>query len=117
MSQTDKQFEFLQDVAKLIQFCVKNGYKITAGEMWRTQEQQAIYVETGRSLTMDSLHRKRQAIDLNFFSDGDYVGIWGKAIQKDFLQPVGDFWESLNENNRWGGNWKFFDPGHFERRE
>lgn len=118
MSTTDKQFEFLQDVAKLIQFCADNGYKITAGELFRTEEQQKIYVDTGRSTTMASKHRKRLAIDLNFFCDGQYVGGWGREMQKDYLQPVGDFWESLNAKNQWGGNWStFLDCPHFQRGE
>jgi hypothetical protein len=33
------------------------------------------------------------------------------------LKPVGEFWESLDTKNSWGGNWNSFkDVPHFERR-
>jgi hypothetical protein len=46
------------------------GFVVTAGELYRSPEQQEIYHQDRRSKTMDSLHLKRLAIDLNFFKDG-----------------------------------------------
>jgi len=42
----------------------------------------------------------------------------GQWIQdKLSLQELGDYWESLDSLNRWGGNWKtLYDFPHFERR-
>ena len=38
------------------------------------------------------------------------------AYEKEKLQPIGDFWESLYPPNKWGGNFKkFVDTPHFER--
>jgi hypothetical protein len=110
MSLVQEQAAFLLDTCKLIQFATEQGWVVTGGELFRTSEQQAIYVKTGRSKTFNSLHLKRCAIDLNFFKDGKIV--WDKAQ----LAPVGAYWESLHPKNRWGGNFKsLLDVPHFER--
>lgn len=106
-----EQAYFLLDVARLIAWCAENGWVVTGGELWRTPEQQAIYVQTGRSQTMQSNHLRRCAIDLNFFRDGQLVQ------SREQIAPVGAYWESLNPKNRWGGNFSSFkDIPHFERR-
>lgn len=111
MSLVNEQAAFLLDAAKLIQKATELGFTVTGGELARTPEQQAIYVKTGRSKTMASNHIKRCAIDLNFFRDGKL------CYDIPTLKPVGDYWESLNPKNSWGGNWKSFkDVPHFERR-
>jgi hypothetical protein len=110
MSLSDEQAAFLLDVCKLIQHATGVGFKVTGGELARTPEQQAIYVETGRSKTFNSLHLKRCAIDLNFFKDGKII--WNREI----LAPLGAYWETLNPKNRWGGNFRsLVDCPHFER--
>ena len=110
MSLSNEQAEFLLDACKLIQHATEQGFKVTGGELARTPEQQAIYVKTGRSRTMKSIHLKRCAIDLNFFKDGKII--WDKAT----IAPLGAYWESLNLKNRWGGNFSnLVDCPHFER--
>jgi peptidoglycan L-alanyl-D-glutamate endopeptidase CwlK len=91
MSLSQEQAIFLLDACKLIQFATQQGFVVTGGELARTPEQQAIYFKTGRSKTMDSIHLKRCAIDLNFFKDGKII--WDKQI----LAPIGAFWESLDK--------------------
>ena len=111
MSLVAEQAAFLLDVAKLINKATELGFVVTGGELARTPEQQAIYVKTGRSKTMASIHLKRCAIDLNFFKDG--------KLTYDILAltPVGEYWQSLSPKNQWGGFWKSFkDVPHFERR-
>ena len=111
MSLVAEQAQFLMDACKLVVFATKQGFVVTGGELFRTPEQQEIYLKTGRSKTMNSYHLKRCAIDLNFFKGG--VLVYDKAV----LQPLGDYWESLNKKNSWGGNWNSFkDVPHFERR-
>jgi len=105
-----EQAAFLLDVSRLIQFGAEEGWVITGGELWRSPEQQAIYVKNGRSKTMQSNHLRRCAIDLNFF--------WGGALvwDRELIRPIGNYWESLSNQNRWGGNFKgFVDVPHFER--
>jgi hypothetical protein len=111
VSLVDEQAGFLKDVAKLINKCFELGFLVTGGELWRTPEQQAIYLKKGLSKTSDSMHLKRCAIDLNFFKDGVLVG------KRDPLIPVGEYWQSLNPKNRWGGNFtNIIDCSHFERK-
>lgn len=110
MSLVVEQAAFLQDTCKLIQYASEQGWTVTGGELYRTPEQQEIYLKTGRSKTMASNHLKRCAIDLNFFKDGKLV--WDKTQ----LAPLGAYWESLHPKNRWGGNFKsLVDVPHFER--
>jgi len=110
MSLSQEQAAFLVDACKLIQYATEQGWMVTGGELYRTPEQQEIYLKTGRSKTMASNHLKRCAIDLNFFKDGKLV--WDKAQ----IAPLGAYWESLSPKNRWGGNFKsLVDVPHFER--
>lgn len=111
MSLVKEQAEFLLDVCKLIVFATEQGFTVTGGELYRTPEQQKIYVQTGRSKTMASNHLTRRAIDLNFFLNGELV------YDVDKLKIIGDFWKSLNSKNDWGGFWNTFkDVPHFERK-
>ena len=110
MSLSKEQAGFLLDMCKLIQFATGQGFVLTAGELYRTPEQQEIYMKTGRSQTMNSLHLKRLAVDFNIFKDGKLVG------DKATLAPLGAYWESLNPLNSWGGNGKkLVDCPHFSR--
>ena len=110
MSLVAEQAQFLMDACKLIVFATKQGFVVTGGELFRTPEQQEIYMKTGRTTTMNSKHLQRCAIDLNFFKDGKII--WDKAV----LAPLGAYWESLYVKNRWGGNFKsLVDCPHFER--
>lgn len=110
MSLVREQAAFLLDVCKLIEFATEQGFVLTAGELYRTPEQQEIYLKTGRSRTMNSLHLKRLAVDFNIFKDGKLV------YDKVVLAPLGAFWESLHPLNSWGGNGrKLVDTPHFSR--
>jgi len=110
MSAVREQAAFLLDLAKLIEYATAQGFVVTGGELYRTPEQQQIYVKTGRSRTMNSLHLQRRAVDLNFFKDGKLV------YDKVTLAPLGLFWESLHPLNSWGGNGvKLVDVPHFSR--
>ena len=106
-----EQAEFLQHVVLLLEKATELGFIVTGGELFRTVEQQEIYVKSGRSTTMNSNHLRRCAIDLNFFKDGKVV------YDIATLSPLGTYWKSLHEKNDWGGFWKSFkDVPHFERR-
>jgi peptidoglycan L-alanyl-D-glutamate endopeptidase CwlK len=110
MSLSTEQAAFLLDACKLIQYATEQGFMVTGGELARTPEQQALHVKAGRSKTMDSIHLKRCAIDLNFFRDGKII--WDKVT----LAPLGAYWEGLNKTNSWGGNGvKLVDTPHFSR--
>ena len=112
MSMVDEQWEFLQDVALLILEARKKGIKLSGGELFRTPEQQEIYLQTGKTKTSNSYHLKRLAIDFNFFINGEL------DYNSPLVAELGTYWESLNPNkNKWGGNFRNFkDTPHFERR-
>lgn len=110
MSLVAEQAQFLLDMGKLVQYATDQGWTVTGGELYRTVEQQQIHFKAGRSKTMNSIHLKRCAVDLNFFKGGTLV--WDKTQ----LAPIGAYWESLHPKNRWGGNFKtLVDVPHFER--
>ncbi|GAB4327261.1 MAG: M15 family metallopeptidase [Calditrichia bacterium] len=115
MSLVEKQWEFLQDVARLLAYASAQGFVVTGGELYRTPEQQRIYLESGRSRTMNSRHLNRLAIDLNFFIR-EKNGRLRLTYNFNDLEKLGRYWESLNSRNRWGGFYRTFkDVPHFER--
>ena len=121
-----EQHKFTLDIAKLIIKAAAIGVELTFGEAYRTMDQQLLYyygrtikpldgqlhLESAnrKSRTMVSNHMKRLAIDFNFF-------INGKLNYTDpKIEELGRYWESLNQHNRWGGNFTgFYDSPHFER--
>jgi len=117
MSLVHEQSVFLMHVCELLRKATELGFLTSGGELYRTSEQQALHVKNGRSQTMSSQHMKRLAIDLNFFREGAN-GAADLSYDVETLRPLGQFWESLDPANRWGGNWSSFkDTPHFERRE
>lgn len=106
-------------IAELIGFAYKNGFELTFGEAFRTEEQQKIYFDTGRSKTMNSRHRDRLAVDFNLFKDGQYI------TDKECYRVLGEKWEQIG--GQWGGrfgvspeNYKKeigWDSNHFEYAE
>lgn len=108
---------FSLQAAHLIFEAQKMGFGVRLGEALRTPEQQKLYFASKASKTMNSQHLKKLAIDLNLIKDGRL------ATAKE-IKPLGDFWESLDPLNRWGGSWRglveagkssFVDSPHFER--
>lgn len=119
MTLREHQSVFARDINKLLQYAFDNGYEVTFGEALRTEAQQAIYIKEGKSKTPNSMHLKKCAFDLNFFKNGELIE------DRIMLKPIGDFWERINEANRWGGSWRgaiergestFNDYPHFERK-
>ncbi len=106
---TEQQI-FTQNISQLILKANSLGINLTFGEAFRTEYQQREYLRTGKSKTMNSNHLKRLAVDFNFFINGRLV--WEHPL----ITELGEYWESINEKNRWGGNFKNFkDTPHFER--
>lgn len=100
------QEAFTRDLVKLINKAHELGYEVRMGEVLRPIEMQELYMKTGRSKTMNSMHIKKCAADLHFITAGKLV----------YPKELGTFWEELNPLNQWGGNWKSFkDSPHFQR--
>jgi len=106
MSETlrQKQSRFVRLVGLLIQYAYAHGYELTFGEAWRTPEQAARNAAAGRGIR-SSLHIDRLAIDLNLFRAGKFLD------QSEDHRPLGEYWESLAPDCRWGG--RFGDGNHY----
>lgn len=112
----DRQRRFPPMVAELIRFAYSSGFELTFGEAYRSEEQQRLHFQAGRTKTMASRHRERLAIDFNLFRGGRYVPD-GEAYR-----PLGEMWETLG--GRWGGRFGVrpeeygsrvgWDANHFE---
>ena len=121
MKMIQEQWKFLLDLKRLIEFIEKQKMMVTGGELWRTPEMQEIYLKEGKSKTKNSMHLNRLAIDLNFFTVEGEIPI----NKRERIKPIGDYWESLDERNFWGGSWRgaiesgkstWYDLPHFERK-
>jgi len=119
--------EFFLDLMRLVRFANSLGFKVAMGEVKRTEEQQKIYFQSGRSKTMKSNHLRGLAADPEFYKVIDGKEEWINGLKPELaleiLSPLGAYWENLNLLNRWGGNfdkdWNQEDPWvdvpHFER--
>ena len=134
MSLRNRQSIFTKNVALLIFYAFDECcIDLTFGEAHRTQSQillnffgfkvvkdgDVIRLKKSRRLsrTLLSKHADRLAIDFNFFING--------RLTYDFedIKPLGDYWESLHPDNRWGGDFNnndvedgFVDTPHFEMK-
>ena len=112
MKFSDHQWEFLKDVAWLINYAEEMGYKLTGGELYRTQIQHDYNLANGLSKAKRSNHQDRLAIDFNLFIDDKLIT---DKTHKAWID-LGNYWKGLNSLNRWGGNFTSInDPYHFER--
>jgi len=105
---------FAKNVCLLIQFIMAQGYFVTLGEAWRPQIT-AHYYSSHHMGIKNSLHCNRMAIDLNIY---DHKGNYLK--DGDIYRKAGQYWESLDNRNRWGGNFigtVYKDTDHWEMHD
>ena len=121
MSQRTKQAKFWQMFAMIILEAQASGDPIVIIEWMRTKERQAYLVSIGRSKTLDSKHLEGLAGDIAFLSDINDDGIINYIPDK--YKHLGEYWESLDPNNVWGGRWgdnpntkkiEGWDSGHLQ---
>lgn len=106
MTLAQKQHAFAMAVAKLLLWLEEQGYTVALGEAHRPPETAALYAKQGRGIA-NSLHCDRLAIDL--------ILRRGAAVltrSEDYAE-VGNYWESLHADARWGGRFMRPDGGHF----
>lgn len=126
-----KQSRFARQLPRLLDYVHSLGYEATLGECYRSDEQaeinalgkhgrEVIASLVGRTYPLlaaklrnntgdgirNSLHTKRLAIDLQLF---DQSGAWLK--DEYAYRMVGEYWESLAPDHRWGG--RFGDTPHY----
>ena len=105
MTLGDKQRLFTRLVADLLEFAHSRGYEITFGDAFRDPRLHGAIGEKKGYGHRNSNHKRKLAIDLNLFLDGEYL-----TSDKDH-EPLGLYWESLNPLCVWGG--KFSDGNHY----
>ena len=108
MTLGDAQREFARDIVYLKIHMLAMGYQFTDGDAYRDARAHGAYGKKASYSAADSQHKLRLADDINLFKDGKYLT--ATADHKLF----GDYWESLNPDNRWGGRWD--DGNHYERK-
>lgn len=127
MTLRERQVKFVYNISLLIQYALKMGIELTAGEFYRPPATQAYYFKQGLSKTKTGRHPLRLAADFNFFVNGRMLFEKKENYGKDVLlvKPLGEFWLSLHTDNVWGADWNrnhevmdesFHDPYHFEMK-
>lgn len=133
MTLSQHQRIFTKHIGMLIAFAYANGIELTFGEAHRTNSQILLnffgyeVVRSGNGIalkkskklsrTLLSVHADRLAVDFNFFINGQLTYAF------EDTKILGDYWESLDSLNRWGGDFNkngiadgFVDTPHFERK-
>lgn len=107
MSETlgQKQRRFCQMEHLLISELYRRGYEYTKGDAYRDPRVHgAIGVKMGYGHPK-SAHKQRLAVDINLFKDGVFL------TATEAHRELGEFWESLGSDHRWGG--RFDDGNHY----
>ena len=97
MTLGQKQRRFTRLVAILIEYAYLKGYELSFGDAWAKDGHKK-----------NSLHYSRLAIDLNLFKDGE----WQETTEAHLF--LGEFWESLDDHNVWGGRFNSKDGNHYQ---
>ncbi len=106
MSLSKKQQRFTLCIGKLIIYAHSKGYGLTQGDGYRDPKVHGEFGEKKSYSAANSVHKIRLADDLNLFIDGKYVPDGNHPAWLD----LGEYWESLDLDARWGG--RFNDANH-----
>jgi hypothetical protein len=104
---SSKQQRFTRCISLLIAQAYKLGYSLTFGDAFRDKRVHGKWGVKGSYAAARSVHKRRLAVDFNLFVDDEYITS-GDHIA---YQQLGEFWEGLDPDARWGGH--FDDPNHF----
>ena len=106
MSLSKKQQRFTECIADLIIYAYRCGYGLTFGDAYRDPRAFGDFGTKKAYAASRSVHKLRLAVDLNLFVDGEYI----TGETPEYID-LGEYWESLDEDARWGG--RFDDPNHY----
>ena len=95
MTERETQSHFAKMISLLIQYADLLGYEVTFGDAYRDPRSNGEYGQQGPYGHPNSYHKRRLAVDLNLFRDGEYL------TQTDDHRRLGEFWEYLGGS--WGG--------------
>ncbi len=107
MSLLKKQQRFISCIGKLINYADSKGYGLTAGDAYRDPRVHGQFKEKASYSSAKSVHKIRLAEDFNLIIDGVYITNGHHSAYLD----LGEYWESLDPDARWGG--RFNDANHF----
>ena len=102
----DRQSHMMYCVMVLLDEIFQRGYECTGGDLMRDKRVFGVVGESKGYGAPSSNHKQRLAIDINLFKDGVYL------TDEEHHKQFGEYWESLDERNRWGGRYQ--DPNHYE---
>lgn len=105
MTLGEKQRLFSQLIAELIQWVYSQGYEVTLGDAYRDPRLHGQLGEKKGYGHRNSNHKQRLALDLNLFKDGKYLS------GTEDHRFIGEHWESMHPDARWGG--RFNDGNHY----
>ncbi len=107
MSLSKKQQRFTGCIGQLITYAYSKGYGLTQGDSFRDERVHGGFNEQKSYSAARSVHKIRLANDFNLFIDDEYIKDGGHDAWLD----LGEYWESLDDDARWGG--RFNDANHF----
>lgn len=105
MSLRTIQTEFAKLVPRLIDRAFEMGYEVTLGDAYRDPRAFGMMGVVKAYGHPSSAHKRRMAIDLNLFKDGEFLD------SSDAHRPLGEWWEQQHALARWGG--RFQDGNHY----
>jgi len=108
-SKTQRRINFFQDFCWLVQIAkMRRGIEVLPTCYHRSQAEQDILFNDGKSLVKVSKHQDWLAIDIVVVRDGELI--W--RIDDDY-EWLGSVWEAMG--HIWGGRWASFKDGcHFQ---
>lgn len=101
-----KRCRFTRELAALINHALLLGYEVAINEAYRPPAMAKIYAQTGAG-TLTSLHIEGLAADLNLYRDGMWLD------KTEDHKGLGEWWESLGPDYRWGGRFRRPDGNHY----
>ena len=107
MSLSKKQREFTECIGKLILYAYSEGYGLTFGDAYRDKRLHGEFGQKKSYAAKNSVHKIRLAVDFNLFVNNQYIS----DGDHDAYRKLGEYWESLHTDARWGG--RFQDSNHF----
>ena len=106
MTLRQQQSLFVRLTSKLIDWATENGYELTYGETWRSDETAQLDAAEGKGI-VNSLHRLRLAVDWNLFRDGVLL------TEVEDYRPLAESWKTLHPLCRAGIDFAKKDAVHF----
>ena len=107
MRLSEKQQKFTEAIGKLITYAYSKGYGLTVGDAYRDYRVHGQMGEKKSYAAANSVHKVRLAQDFNLFVNGEWIAKGNHPAWFD----LGEYWESLKGEARWGG--RFDDSNHF----